>query len=101
MPHSRYIVRPAAQAVIPTSCPVAPHCASLPSSSAAYEDLSGGGVVAWVKVLGSMVLRGALIAGAIKVFDPKDKHWLRHGAYGAVGIEAFVLAYTGLTMPNK
>jgi hypothetical protein len=91
--HSRYaVVRPAGQ--------VPGHCPSLPSSSSAYEAIATGTPLAWLKVVGSTLVRGVLVGGAIHLLDPRDARWALHGLYGALGIEVFVLGYTALTAPR-
>lgn len=107
MVHSRYL-RAAGQVQttqslatpVPGTCPAPPYCPSLPSSDSAYRALSGGGLSAWVEVAGSTLLRGLLISAGLKLFDWNDPKVLQRGLAGAMGIEAFVLAYTLCKMPQ-
>lgn len=91
-------LNPANQAVLPPA--EAAYCASLPSSTAAYRALSGGGIGAWGEVAGSTILRAALISAGLFVLDRKNQKVLVQGLAGATAIEVFVLGWTWWKMPR-
>lgn len=72
------------------------YCAELPSSRAAADFLDGraGGIVS---VVGSTLVRGALITTGIYLAQGKQRDLgqaFKLGSAGAVAIEVFVLGYT-------
>lgn len=72
--------------------PVTPPCPALPSGTSAYKLMSGdlkGGIPG---VIGHTVGRATLIGIGLAVAGERE-HIVRNAIAGAVGIEAFVLAW--------
>jgi hypothetical protein len=70
---------------------VAIPCPSVPSAEAAYR-LVAGDASAIPAVLGTMALRGGLIAAGVLLAGQRE-HVFRSSVAGAIAIEAFVLAW--------
>ena len=87
------------------ACPAPPHCPTLPSSESAYNAVSRGDFMSWLKVGRDMILRGALIwtgiVGYDKIAGREDPYRLQRAIAGAVGIEFFVLAWTWYNAPKR
>jgi len=72
---------------------MADQCASLPSSSAAYNLVHRGDLKDWGSAIGTTVLRAGLIGVGLYLYDNDDPKIPQKALVSSLMIEAFVLSY--------